>query len=245
MLPKSKIQYLRSLHDRHTRYELGRFLVEGKKSIFETLDSSFRIVEGFVAHDFIPPLKCDFPIELVSEKELHQISSLTSNRDGVLVVEMPQNFWEHKRGAITLVLDGINDPGNLGTIIRTADWYGITEIVASEDTVDVYNPKTIIASMGSFTRVRVEYKSLQDFLQKQSGMIVWAFLGGESIYRQQFDQDHLTLVIGSESHGIRPSIAPYITHQVMIPRIGGAESLNAGIATAIFLDRIVGGMRGI
>ena len=92
MLPKSKIQYLRSLHDRHTRYELGRFLVEGKKSIFETLDSSFRIVEGFVAHDFIPPLKCDFPIELVSEKELHQISSLTSNRDGVLVVEMSQNF---------------------------------------------------------------------------------------------------------------------------------------------------------
>jgi len=167
MLSRSKIQYLRSLHDRKTRYELGRFIIEGKKSILEAIGSDLRIVEGFVTHDCIPPLQRDFPLELISEKSLHQISSLTSNRDGLIVVEMPRTPLDVPSDTLTLVLDGINDPGNLGTIVRTADWYGLTTIIASRDTVDIYNPKALMATMGSFTRVRVMYTDIAEYLREK------------------------------------------------------------------------------
>ncbi len=164
MLSKSKIQYLRSLHARKTRHELGIFLVEGRKSIEEVLRSDLEIVEGYVTHDFIPELQCNFPLELITEKELDRITTLQSNRDGILVVKMPRRFMISKNDSFVLVLDGINDPGNLGTIIRIADWYSIDRVVVSENTVDFYNPKTIIASMGSFARVAVSVENIPEFL---------------------------------------------------------------------------------
>ena len=148
MISKNKIAYLKSLADRKTRHELGRFLVEGKKAILEVINSDFRIVEAFLVHDFLNPLQKNFPCELISESDLKKITSLTSNRDGVVVVEMPENNFFENRSKFSLVLDGINDPGNLGTIIRIADWYGISEIIASPDTVDIYNSKTLMATMG-------------------------------------------------------------------------------------------------
>lgn len=169
MLSKNKISYLRSFQDKKTRHELGRFIVEGKKSILEVINSDFHIIEGFFVHDFLNPLQKNFPMELVSESELKKISSLSTNRDGIIVVEMKKEiFAKNFTNNFLLVLDGINDPGNLGTIIRIADWYGISRIIASTDTVDFYNPKTIMATMGSFTRVHLFYENLENFFKNNS-----------------------------------------------------------------------------
>ena len=167
MLTKPKIQHLRSLHNRKSREELGLFLVEGKKSILEVVNSSLEIVEGYVTYDFIGELRRTFPLELITQKELERITTLASNRDGVFVVRIPHTFDALPQTGFILVLDGINDPGNLGTIMRTADWYGIETIVTSEDTVDAYNPKTIMASMGSFTRVRVICTDIARYLSEK------------------------------------------------------------------------------
>ncbi len=226
-ISKQKITYLRSLQNRAARLENKRFLVEGKKAILEVINSDFRIVEGFLVHDFLNPLQKNFPCELISETELKKITSLTSNRDGVVVVEMPENNFFENHSKFSLVLDGINDPGNLGTIIRIADWYGISEIIASPDTVDIYNSKTLMATMGSFTRVRVIYVDLEQFLTEQKGKKIYgALLAGKNLHTQKFLPEGF-LIIGNEAHGIRSNILPYITDKITIPRFGGAESLNA------------------
>ena len=240
MISKNKIAYLKSLADRKTRHELGRFLVEGKKAILEVINSDFRIVEGFLVHDFLNPLQKNFPCELISETELKKITSLTSNRDGVVVVEMPENNFFENRSKFSLVLDGINDPGNLGTIIRIADWYGISEIIASPDTVDIYNSKTLMATMGSFTRVRVIYTDLVQFLSEQKGQKIYgALLAGKNLHTTNLLPEGF-LIIGNEANGIRPNIQKFITEKITIPRFGGAESLNAWVATGIIVDRIMG-----
>lgn len=183
MLSKPKIHYLKSLQDKKIRHEMGRFVVEGKKSILETINSNFRIVEGFFANDFLNPLQKNFPIELVSQDKLKKISSLSTNKDGIIVVEIPKilppkNFDKN----FTIVLDGINDPGNLGTIVRIADWYGISNIVASSDSVDIFNPKSIMATMGSFTRVNIFYENLENFFTQNHDIPVYgAFLDGQNI----------------------------------------------------------------
>jgi TrmH family RNA methyltransferase len=140
-------------------------------------------------------------------------------------------------GPLTIVLDGIQDPGNMGTIIRTADWFGITQIVASEDTVDVYNPKVIGATMGSFMRVSVTYKNLAEWMPTVKLPVYGALLEGENIFTIKTHQKGL-LVIGSEGKGIRENILDLITHPVTIPKIGDAESLNAGIAAGIIVAQL-------
>jgi TrmH family RNA methyltransferase len=135
------------------------------------------------------------------------------------------------------VLDGIQDPGNMGTIIRTADWFGITQIVASEDTVDVYNPKVIGATMGSFMRVSVTYKNLADWMPTVKLPVYGALLEGENVFTTKAPNGGL-LVIGSEGKGIRENILDLITHPVTIPKIGDAESLNAGIAAGIIVAQL-------
>lgn len=242
MLTKSKIQYIRTLHERKTRHELGLFLVEWRKSIEEVLRSDLEIVEGYVTHDFIPEIKCDFPIELITERELDRLSTLKSNHDGILIVRMPRipvKSWDE---SFILVLDGINDPWNLGTILRIADWYDIDRVVLSENTVDLYNPKTIIASMGSFARVPVSFEQLSEFLKelkKKDYVLYGAFLEGKNIHTLSFESwTKKCLVIGSESHGISPEGAENISERITIPRFWSAESLNAGVATAILVDRM-------
>ncbi|PID83742.1 RNA methyltransferase [Candidatus Gracilibacteria bacterium] len=243
MLTKSKIQYIRNLHNKKGRYELGRFLVEGKKSINEVICSGLEIVEGFFVDNWISPLKVNFPATLISQKELARITTLRSNRDGIVIVKIPKNtsIIQEKSPNITLVLDSINDPGNLGTILRIADWYGISKIIASEDTVDIYNPKTLIASMGSFSRVFIQYKNLQKYLESVETPIFGADLDGENLHGFNFPENTpIHLVIGSESHGISPEVKKLLTRKITIPRFGHAESLNAGVATAVILDRMVG-----
>ncbi len=140
--------------------------------------------------------------------------------------------------AFTLLLDDIRDPGNLGTIIRTADWYGIQTIIASEETVDFYSPKVINSTKGSFIRIHFSNADLSQVLQKQTTLPVFgAFLDGEDVHTIQFPKGGF-LVIGNESKGISPTVEKFITNKVTIPRYGKAESLNAAIATAILLDNI-------
>ena len=257
MLTKSKITYIQFLHEKSGRRESRCFIVEWKKGIEEFLASDFEIVEWFFIEN---PLKeYEFPYEIITEKELGKITTLGNNNYGLIVVKMrtshsdegristeknreteqiPRPSEWQKSDKFTLILDGINDPGNLGTIIRIADWYGISHIVCSLDTVDCYNPKVIMATMGSLTRVSLFYTDLRGYLAWIDRKVYWAYLEGESIHTKKFTQCEWYLVIGSESHGISPHLEQYITDKITIPRLGLAESLNAGVATAIMLDRM-------
>jgi TrmH family RNA methyltransferase len=170
--------------------------------------------------------------------ELEKMSMLQTPNQVLAVAMMPQKKETlDLAGPLTIVLDGIQDPGNMGTIIRTADWFGITQIVASEDTVDVFNPKVIGATMGSFMRVSVTYKNLADWMPTIKLPVYGALLEGENVFTIKTPQKGL-LVIGSEGKGIRENILDFITHPVTIPKIGEAESLNAGIAAGIIVAQL-------
>lgn len=244
MLSKNQSKYLNSLQQKKYRQEYGHFLVEGGKSVLELLDADFQIETIFVTDKFYKENtqkleKQPFRLEIATADELAKAGSLQSNDTAIAVVKTkPNDFLYADTSEYVLILDDIRDPGNLGTIIRIADWYGITKIVCSLTTTDWYNPKVIAASKGSFTRVRGYYTELEDYFEKiksTESKIYGTFLEGENIYKTTFGQTGY-IVMGNESNGISPQVEKYITHKITIPRFGGAESLNVGIATAIVLD---------
>lgn len=180
------------------------------------------------------------PVEIVSSADLERMGTLESNNAALAVVKTKENRpLAADADEIALILDDIRDPGNLGTILRIADWYGIRKILCSETTADVYNPKVISASKGSFTRVAWWYGDIVAFLDqtvRQTGYSVYgAFLEGDDVHQLSFRKGGY-LIMGNESNGIRPDVKRYVTQQVTIPRYGEAESLNVGIATAVLLD---------
>jgi TrmH family RNA methyltransferase len=238
---QAEIKLFASLRMPKFRQKYGLFLVEGRKGVEEVFHSNLEIdrimVTPAYTQKFDPPKNA---VE-ISEKELQKISNFDTPPGILAVVHIPQSPIEIPTDSpFTLVLDGISDPGNLGTIIRIADWYGINNVLVSNDSVDVYNAKCISASMGSFVRVSTHYTDLKIALPKFSE-VFGAFLDGKSVYDISVPADHgnRALVIGSESHGIRPEIVPFIQQRVTIPKKGKAESLNAGIATAILVDRLL------
>ncbi len=240
MLTKNTITFLRSLHEREWRKLARAFLVEGEKNIVEFLASDFVFLEGYFTEGFLAEHEKKLSWKATytaTEWEIDRISTLKSNSVWVAVFRMKDDREISKKGII-LVLDDINDPGNLGTIIRTADWYGVTHIVASEHTVDVYNPKVIMASMGSFSRVNVTYENLAEYFKWVEWPVYGAYLEGEDMHTITVLPTDLHLVIGSESHGISSSLKSYISHPITIPRAGAAESLNAWVATAVILDNM-------
>ncbi|MGR3809069.1 TrmH family RNA methyltransferase [Jiulongibacter sp. NS-SX5] len=244
-LSKQKQKYIQSLHNKKYRNQYGVFLVEGQKSILEVLDSDFEIEEVFLTEKAVDLIDASVDHVLCSEQEIAKVSSFRSNNFGVLVAKMKENALPQiEKGEWILVLDQINDPGNLGTIIRTADWYGIRKVVCSEQTVDFYNPKVISSTMGSFARITPYYTDLTDFLKSAKLPVFGAFLEGQNVHSIDFSNQSGILVIGSESHGISNELAPLITDKLTIPAFGKAESLNAGIATAILLDNIKRGVSG-
>jgi len=170
----------------------------------------------------------------IDEEALTKASTLVSNNAAIAIVDMPKADLPNMNGLI-LALDGVSDPGNLGTIIRVADWYGIKHIVTSTDSADAYNPKTISATMGSFVRVSVSQVELPEYLQTLNLPIYGAFLDGESVHKTQFSGEGV-LLMGSESHGIREACAGLVTDKITIPAFGEAESLNVAMATGIILD---------
>ncbi len=239
MISKQQQKYIQSLHIKKYRTENERFLVEGEKNILELLNSDFEteIVYGTV--NLLSALKIHdsrIKMEEATAEEIGKVSTLKSNNAGIAVVKAKPNLTlKCGPGETALILDDIRDPGNLGTIIRLADWYGIRKIVCSEETVEFYNPKVIAATMGSFTRVSCFYTSLSDFLAGNTLPVAGTFLEGENVHEFIFAESGY-VVIGSESHGISPAVAEKVSGRVTIPRYGGAESLNAAIATAIVLD---------
>jgi TrmH family RNA methyltransferase len=243
MLSKSQISLLKSLQHKKERREHGLFLVEGYKSVIEFVNSPYQTEAIYHTTAFDPKLlKLSRKINLceISVTDMEKISSLKTPQEVTALVKIPQ--WPALNNAklkekFSLVLDGIQDPGNLGTIIRTADWFGIDTIICSDDTVDAYNPKVVQASMGSLSRINMYYVPLSDVLPRLNLPIFGALLNGESIYDTNFGGQGL-IVMGNEGNGVRPDIEALINKAVTIPRRGAAESLNVAIATALFCSEI-------
>lgn len=174
---------------------------------------------------------------LASEKELSALGSFKTNNTALAVVHMRSNAPFQSNKGWMLALDGVNDPGNLGTILRIADWYSITKIVASPDTADFYNPKVIASSMGSFCRVRCYYTPLPAFIADSAVPVYGAFMDGDNVHDAAFGNDGL-LVLGNEANGVSAEVGDCIRNKITIPRYGRAESLNVAMATAIICDNI-------
>jgi len=237
MVTKSELKYIQSLSDKKVRLETGCFIAEGVKLVGEMIAAGYPLKAVYALDSWESP-DATLEVTRIEAFELEKMSMLQTPNQVLAVAMMPQKKETlNLAGPLTIVLDGIQDPGNMGTIIRTADWFGITQIVASEDTVDVYNPKVIGATMGSFMRVSVTYKNLADWMPTIKLSVYGALLEGENVFTIKTPQKGL-LVIGSEGKGIRENILDFITHPVTIPKIGEAESLNAGIAAGIIVAQL-------
>lgn len=237
MVTKSELKYIQSLSDKKVRLETGCFIAEGVKLVGEMIAAGYPLKAVYALDSWESP-DATLEVTRIEAFELEKMSMLQTPNQVLAVAMMPQKKETlNLAGPLTIVLDGIQDPGNMGTIIRTADWFGITQIVASEDTVDVYNPKVIGATMGSFMRVSVTYKNLADWMPTVKLPVYGALLEGENVFTIKTPQKGL-LVVGSEGKGIRENILDFITHPVTIPKIGEAESLNAGIAAGIIVAQL-------
>lgn len=237
---------IKSLHDKKGRHESGLFLVEGKVSVTEFLHTDYVFRALVVTQDYLDLAREQGFLSIIEERQiplvitradlLERMGTLAANQHALAVVEQKKSETSFSEQEIVLVLDRVNDPGNLGTIIRIADWYGIRHIVCSPDTVDVYNPKVVSATKGSLARVVVTYEPLVSLFQKHPTMpVLGADLEGAPLHTYHFPH-HGFLLMGSESHGIDPELLSVITQRITIPRYGQAESLNVGIATAVILD---------
>jgi len=232
-----QIKFIKSLHLKKNREENKLFLCEGAKIVGELMNqNTFIIKEIYAQKQWMDqnPINSLNVIE-VSPKQMEQLSTLKTPSEVLAVVHFPKTP-SFKKEWLTLYLDEIKDPGNLGTIIRTAEWYGIKSIVLSPNCVEWYSPKVVQATMGSIFRVHPFYEKLDDFIAKSAfSNIYGAYLEGNSLYNEPFTKNSL-LVIGSESHGIHPSHFKLINKKITIPSFGNAESLNASIATSIIVD---------
>ncbi|MFK7900707.1 MAG: RNA methyltransferase [Cyclobacteriaceae bacterium] len=211
--------------------------MQGRKNILEVIQSDFQIHSLYVTEEIKAEIKNEQEATVITQKELETISTLQSNSAGLAVVYQKESPLIPVKNEYIIALDGINDPGNLGTIIRIADWYNLKRIVCSLDTVDCYNPKVINASMGSFTRVAIQYTDLIPFLNEQSCPVLAADMQGVSVYDYHLQKEGI-IVMGNEANGISENVHQLVSETISIPRKGGAESLNVAIATAIICDNL-------
>ncbi|AZA76429.1 RNA methyltransferase [Chryseobacterium sp. G0186] len=238
MLTAHTIKVLQSLDKKKFRQKYNLFLVEGNKIICELFNSNFKVKE-ILSTDPQKLDRTDIPVTHISENELKKISFLKTPKDSVAICYLAEEqTWKDKN--IQLVLDGIQDPGNLGTIIRLADWFGIEQIICSEDTVDFYNPKVIQATMGSFTRVNMVYTDIVEYLAKTENVNVGTDMDGENIYT--FERpEKINLILGNEGNGMRPETEKLLQKCISIPRFGksqSTESLNVSMAAGIILGQL-------
>lgn len=236
MVSKNQIKLIQRLQQKKYRFQHKMFVVEGKKSILEFLHPDFEPEIIFVTEYFSDSLPKN-KTNITTKEELKKISFLKNPDEGIAIFKFPNpQSIEHK--GLILALDDVRDPGNLGTIIRLCDWFGVQHLVCSEQTVDCYNPKVVQASMGSLTRVSVHYTDLQQFLKQTPLPIYATAMEGEDAYQTQFPEDFV-LIMGNEANGISENIFKFATKNITIPRFGKlqqAESLNVATATAILLS---------
>lgn len=238
-ISKAKQKWIRSLQLKKNRDEEYVFVVEGEKMVLEGLscglsDLVLLVVENEYIH--IVPEQAKNNCFSISHNDLSQLSSLkTPNKLIAVFKRREQQTDSTKKG---IVLDGVQDPGNLGTILRIADWFGVSQIICSHETVDVNNPKVIQASMGAIYRVNVIYTDLKNFLTNSEQPTYAALLDGTDFQNVSFEENAL-LIMGNEGKGINNELLPFINHRITIPKVGQAESLNVGTATAILAAKMM------
>lgn len=241
MLSNGKIKKINSLKAKKTRQISQLFTIEGIKSVKEIAHSgAITLHQVYATEEYAEALRllCPCPVESVSPSDMKRISS-QSTPEGVLAVcAIPR--WpapDLSSSRILLALDDVRDPGNMGTIVRTADWFGVQDILCSHGTVDIYNPKTVQSTMGSIARVRVHYVDLPQVLSQSPLPVYGTFLDGEDVFRADFGPEGI-VVIGNEANGIGSQVAETIFRRLTIPRFGllqKAESLNAAVAASVVL----------
>jgi RNA methyltransferase, TrmH family len=243
MISKAQIGLIKSLAQKKYRIQYNVFFVEGIKLVNELLISEFKLHSLYGLKEWIennPEIatKHADKINTVTEKELNQISSLTTPNQVIALFKIPEKQEINlKDKDIILCLESIRDPGNMGTIIRIADWYGITNIICSIDCVDIYNPKVVQATMGSIARIKTYYVDLKSFINELAGFYTYAtVLSGDDLHKDKI-KFPAAIIIGNESQGLSKEIEAICNHTISIPKYGEAESLNAAIATAIILDK--------
>jgi TrmH family RNA methyltransferase len=236
MVSKNQIKLISSLHQKKFRQANQLFIAEGKKVIQELLDASFElnhIYATMALFEEVSPEK----FSLVSDDDLKKMSALTVPNNALAVFKIPVNNVFEAQGLI-VALDCIRDPGNLGTIVRICDWFGIRQIICSPDTVDLYNPKVVQATMGSIARVNCIYSDLLPVLEKTNLPVFGTFMDGENIYKMELPQEGI-IVMGNEANGISEAIEKCVNSKIAIPRFGAiqqTESLNVATATALILS---------
>ena len=236
MLSKNQIKLITSLQQKKQRFVNQLFFAEGIKVIQELVESNFELVHLYTTQNDFKEVSQDKKT-LISENELKKISALATQNSclGVFRIQADKKIIE---SGLILALDSIRDPGNLGTILRLCDWFGIDQIVCSKDAVDIYNPKVVQATMGSIARVNVNYIDLENFIGQTQLPVFGTFMQGSTIYKTDLPQEGI-IVMGNEANGISPELEKLIKNRLTIPRFGSlqkTESLNVATATAIVLS---------
>ncbi len=245
-LSKNVIQFIRSLHDKKNRKQHQLFIAEGEKIVLELIQSNFILKNVYYTQNKESitqniPEDTTHTFTLITETDLKKISQLTTPSGilGVFHIPEPKNF-DFSSQTKMFVFEEIKDPGNLGTIIRLADWFGIQDIFCTPTSVDVYNIKVVQATMGSIARVKVHYSNIEKIIteaQKHNIPVYLADIDGESIYTTKFPEKYM-IVFGNESHGISQLTKNLVYQKITIPKLGKAESLNVSMATAIFMAEL-------
>ncbi len=239
MLSKRDVKLIKSLNQKKFRQQLGLFCVEGIKGIQEFLESNLQLQKLYATGSEFSSKDCRSggEFESITSTELKKISNLKSPNVALAVFKIPKQALTETNG-LSIALDDVRDPGNLGTIIRLCDWYGIQNLLCSTSTVDCYNPKVVQATMGSLTRVNVHYLDLKHYLKTSSSTIFGTFMEGNNIYTEVLPKEGI-VVMGNEANGISSEIETLITKKLSIPRFGdlkATESLNVASAAAIVLS---------
>jgi TrmH family RNA methyltransferase len=236
MVSKNQIKRITSLQQKKFRKLEQLFVVEGVKGVQELLDSNVELVELYTTNTQLFAIDSS-KVHAITSTELQKISSLTTPNTCLALFKIPEGKTFEENGLIVAV-DDVRDPGNLGTIIRLCDWFGIKTLYCSEESVDVYNPKVVQATMGSISRVNVVYGDLSTFLSKTKLPIFGTFMDGKNIYKELLPSEGI-IVMGNEANGISKSIEELVSHRIAIPRFGdlqATESLNVATATAVVLS---------
>jgi TrmH family RNA methyltransferase len=235
-ISKNQLKLITSLSQKKYRQKHHLFIAEGVKVLNELLNSTFEIETLFCTDDFEVAIS-EKKIVRISETELKKVSTLKSPNKALGLFKIPKEKALQNSG-LTIALDAINDPGNLGTIIRLCDWFGITQLVCSKDTVDCYNQKVVQASMGSLTRVSIHYTDLENYITKSNLDTFIADMDGENVYKTKLPKEGI-LIMGNEANGVSEEIKSLLQYKISIPRFGETqetESLNVATATAILLS---------
>lgn len=242
VLSQAKAKQIRALHQKKVRQAEGLFLVEGAKSVVETLKSDWKVnflvaTPRFITENTRFLEEAEFPVYQADADDLGKISHFQTNDSALAVVHQhPVGQSPHSKNTLWLALEGISDPGNLGSIIRLADWYGLDEIICLGDCVEWYNPKVIAGSMGSFLRIKQVVMDWNQLRSASDRTLLSADMNGESLFNHPFDYQSI-LLIGNEANGLSNEVLKSSNHRISIPSFGAAESLNAAMATGIILNQ--------